>query len=585
MKKINNYPRPQLVRDNWLNLNGKWNFVFDDGNIGEQNEYFKKFPKSSEILVPFTYETKMSGIGDQSVHENVWYNNKFELNPNKNQRTILHFEGSDFVTKLWVNGKYVGMNTGGYHRFSFDISGYIVGGENDITVKIEDSLSINQPRGKQRYKSESFSCWYVQTTGIWKTVWIEYVPQDYIVSVKNTPNFDEKNLSFELFTNVNEMELGDYEIETEIRFDNGTVNTARTKAEKRMFKYEMDICNQQSNHAIKAWSPEHPYLYDIIFRLYKDNMLLDEVSSYFGVRKISVKGSKILLNDKELYLKMVLDQGYWADSHLTPPDEDAIIKDIEIAKKFGYNGIRKHQKIEDERFLYYCDVNGLLVWCEMPSCYAFNDKSVAYFTDEWIKVVKQSYNHPSIIAWVPMNESWGIFDVPEDIREQNFANSLYYLTKSLDKTRPVISNDGWEHTISDIVTIHDYKQEPDLLYDEYNDGELAVLNNKKAFNTTHKLFSGDYKYSGQPVIMSEYGGIKMNSDKGWGYGNQVRDENEYLERFKGLNDAIRKTEYMTGFCFTQLTDVQQEINGLVDENRNDKFSIDVIKNIYDINSK
>ena len=166
MKKIKDYPRPQLVRDNWLNLNGKWNFVFDDGNIGEQNEYFKKFPKSSEILVPFTYETKMSGIGDQSVHENVWYNNKFELNPNKNQRTILHFEGSDFVTKLWVNGKYAGMNTGGYHRFSFDISGYIVGGENDITVKIEDSLSINQPRGKQRYKSESFSCWYVQTTGI-----------------------------------------------------------------------------------------------------------------------------------------------------------------------------------------------------------------------------------------------------------------------------------------------------------------------------------------------------------------------------------------------------------------------------------
>ena len=585
MKNINNYPRPQLVRDNRLNLNGKWNFVFDDGNIGEQNEYFKKFPKSSEILVPFTYETKMSGIGDQSVHENVWYNNKFELNPNKNQRTILHFEGSDFVTKLWVNGKYAGMNTGGYHRFSFDISGYIVGGENDITVKNEDSLSINQPRGKQRYKSESFSCWYVQTTGIWKTVWIEYVPQDYIVSVKNTPNFDEKNLSIELFTNVNEMELGDYEIETEIRFDNGTVNTARTKAEKRMFKYEMDICNQQSNHAIKAWSPEHPYLYDIIFRLYKDNMLLDEVSSYFGVRKITINGSKILLNDKELYLKMVLDQGYWADSHLTPPDEDAIIKDIEIAKKFGYNGIRKHQKIEDERFLYYCDVNGLLVWCEMPSCYAFNDKSVAYFTDEWIKVVKQSYNHPSIIAWVPMNESWGIFDVPEDIREQNFANSLYYLTKSLDKTRPVISNDGWEHTISDIVTIHDYKQEPDLLYDEYNDGELAVLNNKKAFNTTHKLFSGDYKYSGQPVIMSEYGGIKMNSDTGWGSGNQVRDENEYLERFKGLTDAIRKTEYMTGFCFTQLTDVQQEINGLVDENRNDKFSIDVIKNIYDINSK
>ena len=585
MIKIKDYPRPQLVRDNWQNLNGKWGFVFDDENIGEQKEFYKKFPKSTEILVPFTYETKMSGIGDQTVHENVWYNKKIQQKTRKGKRTILHFEGSDFVTKLWVNGIYAGMNEGGYHRFSFDISAYMLDGENDITVKVEDSLSINQPRGKQRYKNESFSCWYVQTTGIWKTVWIENVPENYIVSVKNTPNFDKKNLGIELYTNIDETALDDYEIETEIRFDDEVLNIKRAKAEKRIFKYEMDICDLHKKHAVKAWSPEHPYLYDITYRLYKDNILLDEVSSYFGVRKISVNGSKILLNDKELYLKMVLDQGYWAESHLTPPDEEAIVKDIEIVKKFGYNGIRKHQKTEDERFLYYCDINGMLVWGEMPSCYAFNDTSVTYFTDEWIKVVKQNYCHPSIIAWVPMNESWGIFEVAENVREQSFANALYFLTKSLDETRPVISNDGWEHTISDIVTIHDYKQDADLLYSEYNDEELAVLNNKKEFIANHKLFSGDYKYSGQPVIMSEYGGIKLCSDKGWGYGNQARDEKEYLERFAALNDAIRKTKYITGYCFTQLTDVQQEQNGLVDETRRDKFSKEVISKICQINSK
>ncbi|MBR0365756.1 MAG: glycoside hydrolase family 2 [Clostridia bacterium] len=585
MKKIKDHPRPQFVRDSWQNLNGKWNFIFDDENAGEQKEFFKKFPKATEITVPFTYETKMSGIDDQTVHENIWYNNKIHLKSDNDKRTILHFEGSDFITKLWVNGSYAGMHTGGYHRFSFDISGYIVDGENDITIKVEDSLSINQPRGKQRYKSESFSCWYVQTTGIWKTVWIETVPENYIVSVKNTPDLDKKIISIELYTNINETALEDYEIETEIRFENELINIEKAKAEKRMFKYEMNICGPQNDHAVKAWSPEHPYLYDITYRLYKDNVLLDEVSSYFGVRKISVNGSKILLNDKELYLKMVLDQGYWADSHLTPPDEDAMKKDIAIAKKFGYNGIRKHQKTEDERFLYYCDINGLLVWGEMPSCYAFNDTSVAYFTDEWIKIVKQNYCHPSIIAWVPMNESWGIFEVAENVREQSFLNSLYYLTKSLDKTRPVISNDGWEHTISDIVTIHDYKQEPDLLYSEYNDKELAVLNNKKAFAITHKLFSGDYKYKGQPVIISEYGGIKLRSDNGWGYGNQVRDEKEFFERFAALNNAIRKTEYISGFCYTQLTDVQQEQNGLVDENRNDKFSDEVISKICYINSK
>lgn len=585
MKKIKDYPRPQLVRDNWLSLNGKWNFVFDDDNLGEQKEYFKKFPTTAKILVPFTYETKMSGIGDESVHENIWYNKKIKLKYTKGQKTILHFEGSDYITKLWVNGIYVGMNMGGYHRFSFDISGYILNGENDITVKAEDSLSGNQPRGKQRYRKESFSCWYIQTTGIWKTVWIENVPENCIISVKNTPDYDEKKLYIELDADVRGTDTDNYEIETEIQYENEIINTERVKAETDIFKYEMNICDSQNNHSIKAWSPEHPYLYDITYRLYKNNVLLDEVFSYFGVRKISLKGSKIFLNDKEIYLKMVLDQGYWADSHLTPPCEEAIIKDIEIAKKYGFNGIRKHQKTEDERFLYYCDVNGVLVWGEMAAFYVFNDTSAERFTDEWIKAVKQNYNHPSIITWVPLNESWGVFNVSECAEQQCFANSLYYITKAIDKTRPVISNDGWEHTISDIITIHDYKQDADLLFDEYNDKENAVLNNKKAYSANHKLFSKGYKYMGQPVIMSEYGGIKYSTAEGWGYGNRVCDENEYLERYKRLNKAIRETDYITGYCFTQLTDVQQEINGLVDENRKDKLSDETIKRIYSINSK
>ena len=347
MKKVKDYPRPQMVRDNWINLNGKWDFAFDDDNIGEQKEYFKRFPNSLEILVPFTYETKLSGISDESVHENIWYNNRIKLSLNKGKKTILHFEGSDYITKVWVNGKYVGMNVGGYHRFSFDISGYICDGENDITVKAEDSLSGSQPRGKQRYRKESFSCWYVQTTGIWKTVWIEYVPENHIVSVKNTPDYDEKRIYIELNADIGGNETDIYEIETEIKYENRIINTERIKAGTDIFNYEMSICDAQNNHSIKEWSPEHPYLYDITYRLYKNNDLIDEVFSYFGVRKISIKDSKIFLNGKELYLKMVLDQGYWAESHLTPPNEEAIIKDIEIAKKYGFNGIRKHQKTED----------------------------------------------------------------------------------------------------------------------------------------------------------------------------------------------------------------------------------------------
>ena len=583
MKTIKNYPRPQFVRDSWLSLNGKWKFVFDDENVGEEKQFFNKFPNFNEILVPFTYETKMSGINDETVHENIWYSNDININVEKNKSIILHFEGSDFVTKLWINGNYVGMNIGGYHRFSFDITKFIVDGKNNFTIKVEDSLSKVQPRGKQRYKNESFKCWYIQTTGIWKTIWIESVSKNHIVSVKNTPDYDNKNIEIELVTNISEKDITNFEIETEILFDNKIVNSKKQIIEDKILKYNVNIYGVENNDEINFWSPENPNLYDINYKLYYKGNIIDEVSSYFGIRKISIENSKIFLNNKELYLKMILDQGYWADSHLTPPSEEAIIKDINIVKKYGYNGIRKHQKIEDERFLYYCDINGILVWSEMANCYEFNDKSIEYFMNEWIKVVKQNYNHPSIITWVPINESWGIPNVSVQKNEQNFANSLYYITKSIDKTRPVISNDGWEHTISDIITIHDYKQDPELLYNEYNDDNLDVLNNRRAYNTIHKLFSENYVYNGQPIIMSEYGGITLNSDKGWVYGNPVKSEKEFLDRFEKLNDAIIKTKYICGYCYTQLTDVQQESNGLVYDDRNDKFSSEIINKIASIN--
>lgn len=579
MKKTYNYPRPQFVRNNWTNLNGEWDFTLDDEKIGEQKEFFKIFPKDKKINVPYTYETKMSGINDQSVHENIWYLKNVDIKEIKN-KYILHFEGSDFITKLWINGKYVGMNIGGYHRFSFDITKFLIEGNNNFTIKVEDSLSKSQPRGKQRYKNESWKCWYVQTTGIWKTIWLEEVPNTYIISSKLTPNYDENNVKVELLTNINEDTNANYELETELLFDNRIINIDKRTIEKDLIKYVIDI----KDNEVKHWSPETPNLYDINYKLYKDGELIDEVSSYFGMRKISIDKDKLLLNDKEIYLKMLLDQGYWAESGLTPPNEEALIKDIELVKEYGFNGIRKHQKIEDERFLYYCDINGILVWSEMANCYEFNDISNKYFTDEWQKVVEQNYNHPSIITWVPINESWGIPEVSTNIEEQQFTEKIYNITKSLDITRPVICNDGWQHTIADIITIHDYKQSGEELYNVYN-SNLDILNNEIPHNGDRKLFSEGYKYNGQPIIMSEYGGIALNSELGWGYGKQVKDENEFIERFEALTNAIKNTKYICGYCYTQLTDVQQEINGLVDENRNPKFSDRIIDKIRKINKK
>ncbi len=580
MKYIKDYPRPQFIREDWENLNGKWNFAFDDNNEGESKKYYMNFPVKNTINVPFTYETNLSGINDESIHYTVWYNKKINIGENKlKEKIILHFEGSDYITKVWVNGNYIGVNEGGYSRFSFEIEKFIKEGENDITVKVQDSLSKEQPRGKQRYKKESWKCWYIQTTGIWKTVWLEYVPMNYIKRVKITPDLDTKKIKLEYDTNISEEELKNNEfiIETEISFKGKILNKTETILESSYDNNEIQI------NVIKEWSTKMPNLYDITYKLYCNGKIVDIVYSYFGLRKISIKNGKIFLNNEELYLKLILDQGYWKESHLTPISEDAIIKDIDIVLKYGYNGIRKHQKNEDERFLYWCDVKGVLVWSEMANCYEFNDKSIQRFTNQWIKVVNQNYNHPSIITWVPINESWGLPKIKDDLKQQNFANSLYYLTKSLDNTRPVISNDGWEHTISDIVTIHDYKQDAELLKLLYSNEYNNIINNLQEYNSKHKLFAEGYQYEGQPIIMSEYGGIALNSEEGWGYGKQVRDENEFLERFSSITNVIKNIPYIVGYCYTQLTDVQQEINGLVDENRNEKFSGKITEKIKKIN--
>ena len=579
---IKDYPRPQFVRKEWQILNGEWNFVFDDEDKGESNKYFLDFPKRIKINVPYTYETKLSGIKDENIHYIVWYNRKLDLTKEQinGNKLILNFEGSDYKTKVWVNGNFVGENEGGYARFSFDIEKYVINGENDITVKVEDSLSKNQPRGKQRYKKESWKCWYVQTTGIWKTVWIEWVSKKYIKHIKNTPCICEDKIKLEVETSLNEQDFENknYYIGAEISFNGQILNIVKEKLNANYYELKMELYKKDIEHIPQKWSPNSPNLYDITYKLYCEDVMVDTVYSYFGIREISIKENKIFLNNEELYLKMILDQGYWKDTHLTPPNEESLIKDINSILEFGYNGIRKHQKIEDEKFLYWCDVKGVLVWNEMANFYSFSDMSIQIFTKEWIKVVRQNYNHPSIITWVPINESWGFPELKSNKQQQNFLNSIYYLTKAIDNTRPVISNDGWEHTISDIITIHDYVQEGNLLSLTYNEKISEVLNNKREFNN-HYLFANGYEYKGQPIIISEYGGTSIKSEKGWGYGEQAKDENDFIKKFEELTLAIQKMPMITGYCYTQLTDVQQEVNGLMDEDRKYKIDPSIIKNI------
>lgn len=579
---IKDYPRPQFVRRNWAILNGNWDFAFDDQNLGETRKWYEGFTPTHSIQVPFTYETKLSGIGDETDHQHIWYHRQINVNKTE-EAVLLHFEGSDYETKVWVNGQYVGSHLGGYSRFSIDITKETVDGTNDIIVKVSDSFRLDQLRGKQRWKKESFECWYVQTTGIWKTVWLEYVPTTSIKSVKMTPNMEKRALELTCdFEGYEQLE--DLNLQVEISYQGQFVNRVLLPVRSNQLHTILEVYSQDiGNWGMKVWTPWEPSLYDIKFTLWKAKHCIDTVESYFGMREVSIKAGEILLNGDPIYQRLILDQGYWKDSHLTPPSEEALIEDIEKVMLLGYNGVRKHQKVEDERFLYWCDVKGLLVWSEAPSTFLYNDDMVSSFMTQWMDIVRQNYNHPCIITWTPINESWGVSKIRRNKAQQSFSEAIYHITKAMDPMRPVIVNDGWEHTISDIITIHDYQESGEKFYEKYTTKKELILTNQITHNGGRYLMAEGYEYKGQPIIISEYGGIAVhNDDNGWGYGNKVTSEEAFIERFDAITTAIKKIPYIVGYCYTQVTDVQQETNGLMTIDR--EFKVDADK-INEINRK
>lgn len=585
---VKDYPRPQFIRKEWTNLNGEWEFRTDDENAGEREGWQDGFGQSCRILVPFTCETQMSGIGDEKFHPYIWYQREITIEREKleGHKAVLHFEGSDYLTKVWVNGRLAGSHKGGYSRFSFDITALTVEGVNRICVKVEDTPDRQIPRGKQRWVKDSFACWYVQTTGIWKTVWMEYVPVISLSSVKMTPDLAGRCLLAECLVDapdlINAFEKGDLKLEAEVTFDGRPIAEMAAAVMKKSIalRLDLDMPREDEPWGIYTWSPEKPQLYDICFRLARGNETLDEVRSYFGMREIRIEGEHILLNGEPLYQRLILDQGYWEKSHLTPPDEEALIEDLDKIHALGYNGVRKHQKIEDERFLYWCDVKGMLVWSEAPAAYEFSDEAVACFTKEWTDIVRQNYNHPSIITWVPFNESWGVPQIKNNREQQHFTESIYHLTKSMDRHRPVIVNDGWEHTVSDIITLHDYEECGEILKERYVQYKEGILAGEVYHCRLKSAFAKGYSYRGQPVIISEFGGIAFaGQGKEWGYGNAVSSEEEFLKRFDAVTTAIKEIPYVCGYCYTQVTDVQQEINGLMDIRREFKVTPDKIREI------
>lgn len=574
-----NYPRPQFVRDSYLDLNGEWNFRFDDEDEGLSAGWKNGF-ESRKILVPFSYESMKSGIGSSEIHETVWYSREvsFASLGSGCGRVILNFEGADYETQLWVNGIFVGSHKGGYARFSFDITDMLTDNVGTVVIRISDSLSTAQPRGKQRWLKENYDCWYEQTTGIWKSLWAEKVGESRLEHLHIIPRYDDNAVDFEYV--IERGRKGQkVEVETVITFKEDVICCLREMAVRDYFSRRFSLESDNIKWKVKYWCPKSPHLYDVCVRIYENGILTDEVGSYFGLRKISTDSSRVKLNNMDCYLRMVLDQGYWEESGLTPPDEEALKRDIDKILSYGYNGVRKHQKTEDERFYYWADVKGLLVWCEAPSFYELNDISIERAAGEWTEIVRQHYNHPSIITWVAFNESWGIPRIIEDKKAQNFTQAVYYLTKSLDDSRPVISNDGWEHTKSDIITLHDYAAEGNILRKNWSSPE-GNMGNEHAFNGERYAFAKGFHYEGQPIIISEFGGIAYGStEDGWGYGGLEENEDAVLKRLDGLLKAVYDIDCICGFCYTQLTDVRQEQNGHMFMNREDKIDPEKIRRI------
>ena len=563
------YPRPQLQRQHWRNLNGQWNYSFDTC------EKAKDVAWQGQITVPFPPESELSGVNDQGFHPVIWYERNFDLPADwQGKQIVLHFAAVDYQAQVWVNDQLVAEHTGGHTPFSADITSVLTKAENKLTVRAsDDPFDMYKPRGKQEWQEKPHGIWYPRTTGIWQTVWLEPVNSTHISKLRMTP--DLASLSIDCRFDLNQA-ASDLSLEVQISLrgqvlaqDSYELTGARLE---RKLNLGISGFDDLRNY---IWSPERPNLLDLNLKLKQNGTVIDELSSYTALRSIDVRAGRVYLNNHPYYLRMALDQGYWDESLLAAPSSEALKKDVELAKAMGFNGVRKHQKIEDPRYLYWADHLGLLVWEEMPSAYMFNADTVERLNREWLEVIERDYNHPCIMAWVCFNESWGVPNLVHDARQRNFVAGLYHLTKALDSSRLVIGNDGWEHVVSDLLTIHDYHKSPDILLERY--GSAAGLDEIYSRLVEHGRVTAvpEAGVSDEPIILSEFGGIRFNAAaEGWGY-QQVETAEALLELYQQMIFALSQST-LAGFCYTQFADTFQEQNGLLYSDRRPKVALDAL---------
>ena len=568
------YPRPTMFRDDYTLLNGPWDFCFDQDDQGLSLQYFNGFTPSHIIQVPFAYQTVASGIHLEKSVKVIWYQKKVFF---KDHDRLLHFEGIDGDASIYLNGHLLYQGHASYQRISLSITDYVTQGENLIVIRVYDDYSTSRPRGKQRWQNENFGCWYVETSGIYKSVWVENIPsKTYIKQIWLSPQASLRQLEMKI--NVTGLTADTY-LDINVSYKDQPINHIKTLATDFLTSVTVPMHTLSAQFKVHFWTPDTPHLYDIEIKVLDKDKVVDHVYSYVAMRDISVLQQSILLNHEPIYLKMILDQGYWPESGLTPPSLEALKLDIQLMKNSGFNGVRKHQKIEDERFYHLADLFGLLVWLEMPSHYEHNHHSIQHYFDLLPKVLDQYQNYQSIMTYVLFNESWGVPAIAFDHEQQQCTVAAYHLVKTKGTGRLVIGNDGWEHTVTDLVTLHHYTQSPAILKTIYQNPTVMFETLQHHLPLPRLPFAKGYVYSGQPLILSEYAGIASSADKGWGYGDKVSSKDEFHKRLYGLTKTVLELPHMQGYCITQLTDVEQETNGLFTSERKAKLSVDIYRKI------
>jgi hypothetical protein len=575
------YPRPQLQRARWSSLDGPWEFAIDRAGAWQApaDVGFDRV-----IQVPFAPETEASGVAEKGYFMASWYRRRFAHPPlAPGDRLLLHFGAVDYLASVWIGGVFAGGHEGGYTPFSIDATRHLRSGESQELVlrACDDPHDLAKPRGKQDWLPEPHSIWYPRTSGIWQSVWLEVVGASSLGWLGWTPNLERWELGLE--ARIDGPARNDLRLDVRLHVGRQLLaddSYALVGSELRRRIALSDPGIDDSRNEI-LWTPDSPTLIQARLRLRSESGdVLDEVSSYTALRSVAVQGERVVLNGRPLALRMVLDQGYWPATGMTAPDDDALRRDVDLIKQMGFNGVRKHQKIEAPRYLYWADRLGLVVWEEMPSVYRFTTDAVGRLTSQWLEVLRRDVSHPCIIAWVPFNESWGVPNLPEIPAERHFVQTLYHLTKTVDPTRPVVGNDGWEAVATDIIGIHDYEEDTDRLRQRYESQEVIPHLFRRERPGGRVLALEGHPPSGQPIVLTECGGIAFAEQaapaSSWGYSHASSPE-EFRDRYTRLLQSLRAIPMLAGFCYTQFADTYQERNGLLYADRRPKIPLEDIR--------